>query len=134
VFTLVCVCAIMSIFLPAAQAWAQATQIFTANTTIADTNLDYEGMHIVVRGCTVTINGVHSFASLTVERNASNVAGVVTHTATFSNREGEGMWLTVTGDVFVQGASGSLVASKIDTDFRGHLGSQPCISRRPWSR
>lgn len=117
--SLVALMMIMSLLAPVAQAWAQATQVFTTNTAIADTNLTFDGMHIVVRGCTVTIDGVHSFASLTVERNASNVPGVVTHSAIFSNREVVGVWLDVAGDVFVQGAVASLVGSRIDANGRG---------------
>ncbi|HMN96054.1 MAG TPA: hypothetical protein PKC43_01530 [Phycisphaerales bacterium] len=96
------------------------TLIVNTNTTIGDGDLTYEGYDIIVRGATLTINGVHAFNSLTVERSAGNQPGVVTHTAGFENRAGAGMWLIVATDVLVQGAEGSLVASRLDVNGRGH--------------
>ena len=62
-------------------------KIFTSNTTISDNS--YEGWDITVRGCTVTINGSHTFASLIVENN-----GIVTHSAATA----PGLNLTITGN------------------------------------
>jgi hypothetical protein len=89
--------------------------VFTTDTTIAADNRTYEGYDVTVRGCTVTIDGAHTFNSLTIERNASNVAGVVTHPAAATG----GLNLTITTDLSIQGASGSLVASRIDVDGAG---------------
>ena len=96
------------------------THIFTTNTTISDTNFTYEGDDIVVQGCTLTINGGHEFNSLTVERNASNQAGVVTHTTGFTNGTINGCFLTIATDASIQGASGSLVASRMDVSAKGY--------------
>ncbi len=79
---------------------------------------------ITVRGTTLTVNGRHSIASLTVERSAGNQPGIITHAAGFQytvdGAERFGMHLMVSGDVVVQGASGSLVASRIDASGRGY--------------
>jgi len=50
-----------------------AETVFTNDTTIVVGNTDYEGSNIVVRGCTLTVEGEHVFAGLTVTN-----AGVVT--------------------------------------------------------
>ena len=47
---------------------------FTTDTTIDTGTTTYEGYDVIVHGATVTINGTHSFNSLTVESN-----GLVTH-------------------------------------------------------
>jgi hypothetical protein len=64
---------------------------FTVNTTISDGNTTYEGQAIVVSGCTVTIDGAHTFDALTVTNG-----GTVTHTAGAS-----GMVLSVSNAVSV---------------------------------
>jgi hypothetical protein len=80
---------------------------------------------IVVTGTELRIYGEHTIQSLAVRRNAANVAGVVTHTAgvTFLDRSGvarQGMLLTITGDLSVQGvAPPNLVASRIDVSGKG---------------
>src|SRR5262245_45856432 len=77
----------------------------------ADQSLD--GLDLVVQGATLTIDGVHAFRSLTIQRNAANRAGVVTHSPAFANGDGPGFHLHIAGDLVVQGAAGSLVASRI---------------------
>ncbi len=80
---------------------------------------------IVVSGTELRIDGEHTIRSLTVQRNATNVPGVVTHSAgvTFLDRAGaprQGMLLTITGDLSVQGvAPPNLVASRIDVSAKG---------------
>jgi len=64
---------------------------FTTNTTIAATNMAYDGHAIIVSNATVSINGPHSFSSLEVSTN-----GVVSYTAGQSNLN-----LTVTGNMTV---------------------------------
>jgi len=93
--------------------------IFTTDTLIADGDTTWDGYDIVVQGCTVTINGAHAFNSVTIERNASNLPGIVTHAAGFSNGTVNGMHLTVAGDVLIQGSDGALVASLLTATARG---------------
>ncbi len=99
---------------------ASAQTVFTTPTTIADGNLAFEGQDIIVRGTTVTINGAHSFNSLTIERNATNQPGIVTHANTFTNGTVNGFHLTVATNVTIQGVTGVMVASRIDLNGRGH--------------
>ncbi|HLO39933.1 MAG TPA: immunoglobulin domain-containing protein [Phycisphaerales bacterium] len=83
---------------------------------------------IIVRGATLTMNGRHTIRSMTIERNASNVEGVLTHTANssydYSGGAGSdivhGLSLTTLHEMSIQGTSGSLKASKIIADARGH--------------
>ena len=70
---------------------------------------------VTVRGCTVTINGTHTLAALTIERNAGNAAGVVTH----ARGQGNYTFLTISGNCTIQGTSGSLVGSRIDLNSCG---------------
>lgn len=102
---------------------------------------------ITVRGTTLTINGRHTVQSLTIERagTAPGIAGVVTHdVATSYDYSGvgtdivNGLALTVTGAVSIQGASGSDVASRIDLDGRGFAsgtgpGTAPPSNVNGWS-
>ena len=106
----------------AALASAVQAQVFTVDTTIANGDTTYDGLDIVVRGCTVTVNGAHSFKSLTVERNAENQPGVVTHTPEFFNGTIYGMKLSLEGDVAIQGSDGGLAASRISADGCGQAG------------
>ncbi len=86
---------------------------------------------IIVQGTTLTINGRHTVRSLTVQRAGTTQPGIVTHGQgemydSDPNTPGEqtayGMWLEVTGDVVVQGASGSAQASRIDVAGKGYAG------------
>jgi hypothetical protein len=79
---------------------------FTAPVTIDTGTLDYEGQDIVVDGCTVTINGAHSFNSLALIHNA-----VVTHSAL--NR----LELTIANDVSIE------AGSRIDLTGKGYQGT-----------
>ncbi|MEW6251144.1 MAG: immunoglobulin domain-containing protein [Planctomycetota bacterium] len=93
------------------------TIVITTDTTIDAGNVaTYENQDVVVQGCTVTINVPLALHSLVIERNASNLAGAVTHAAALAG----GLQLTVATNVFVQGADGALVASRIDASRRGH--------------
>ncbi|MFO0874054.1 MAG: hypothetical protein U0575_08800 [Phycisphaerales bacterium] len=99
---------------------ATRAEVFVVDKTIAIGDLAYDGQDIVVRGCTVTINGAHSFKSLTIEHSASGAKGVVTHAAGLA----AGMWLTVDGDVFVTGAIGAWPACEINVSGRGDGSAQ----------
>jgi len=48
--------------------------IFNTDTTIEDDNFEYDNRNIIVDGCTVTINGVHTFKDFLVVNS-----GVITH-------------------------------------------------------
>ncbi len=74
---------------------------------------------ITVEGTRLTVNGPHTIASLTLRRSAGNVAAVVTHDANFVGGGVNGLSLTITGDLIVQGAAGSLVGSSIDVYGKG---------------
>ena len=98
---------------------ASAT-VFTTNTDIGPLNTTYDGQDIVISNCTVTVDGPHMFASLTVETN-----GILTHSfstngqlAVVVNDTNEifavGLDLTVTGAVLV--ANGG----EIDADGIGY--------------
>ncbi|CAG1007228.1 hypothetical protein PHYC_03405 [Phycisphaerales bacterium] len=95
--------------------------VFTTPTTIEDGDLTYDGLDIVIRGTTVTINGAHAFNSIVVERNGG-AAGVLTHGAGFTNGTVNGAFITVATDMTVQGSTGG-VASRVDVSGRGAIAS-----------
>lgn len=120
-----------------AMAGAQPALV-TVNTTLApgatvirdattNTDIPLATADITVRGVTLTINGEHAIRSLTLERSAGNQPGVVTHTAGFTYdadpgpgvRTVNGLSLSVSGNVVVQGANGTLVGSSIHANGRG---------------
>ncbi len=70
---------------------------FTNATHIADGETTYEGQPITVDGCTLTVDGAHTFTNLYLVNNAT-----LTHTAGAA-----GMMLTVSGTVWV--ATGSKI-------------------------
>ena len=87
---------------------ARAGVTFTTNALIDSANLAYEGQDIVVQGCTVTVNGVHGFNSLSLLST-----GVVTHAATTPSQE-YSLTLTLANNLTVDGTS------KIDVSGRGY--------------
>ena len=104
------------------------TKTFTTNATIDCSDVSWEGWDIIVRGCTVTINGTHFFNSLTVERDPNNPttkAGKVTHdvfaTCVYGSDMVYGLDLTIETNVMVQGASGSWLGSSIDLTGKGYI-------------
>ena len=90
------------------------TTVFTANTVIGSGNTTYDGNDVVVRGCELTVDGSHSFSSLTIQRNPSNVPGVLTQTGSVGICD-----LNIAQDVLIQGPDGSLVGSRIDICGKG---------------
>src|SRR5690606_6142116 len=88
--------AIVALVPLAPAAWAQ-TCIFDPTTGpgfIDDGDLSCDGNEIIVDGVTLTINGEHDFASLTLLNGA-----VVDHEAGFDNGMIRGMALNIAGDV-----------------------------------
>jgi hypothetical protein len=81
--------------------------VFTSNTTINTGDLTYDGQDIVVKGCTLTVNGQHSFNSLTVTNS-----GVVTHSASVYNSVTNMVDLTIAGDAVVRSGSAIDVSGK----------------------
>ncbi|MGO8697669.1 MAG: beta strand repeat-containing protein [Limisphaerales bacterium] len=81
--------------------------LFTTNTAIAAGDTNYDGEDILVMGCTVTIDGPHTFSDLFIFEN-----GIVTHSP-FTNGAGVGLSLIVSNSVFID------AGSKIDADGQG---------------
>lgn len=92
-------------------AHAQNTVVFTTNTTIDIGDTTHDNKDIIVRGCTVTINGPHTLSSLSVERRApnDNTAGVVTH----AQGSVGGVQLTIIGNASIDSWS------RIDASGKG---------------
>lgn len=83
---------------------------FTVNTTIGVGDTTYDGQDVVVQGCTLTVDGPHTFVSLTLLDG-----GVLTHSAYGSGDNAElGLNLTVTGDMLVD------ASSRMDVNGRGY--------------
>jgi hypothetical protein len=86
------------------------------------------GAQITVRGCVLTISGRHRVGSLALVRDAENEPAILTHAAgamyDYSGGAGAdvvyGVDLTIDGDMVIEGASGTLVSSRIDTNGRGY--------------
>ena len=106
-------------FSAAAETWT-----VTSNTTLVATDHSHALQDVIVRGATLTIEGPHTFASLLIERSATNVSGVVTHPVNYIGEGGPGLQLAITGDCTIQGASGSLVASRLDVYGKGYPAGQ----------
>ena len=69
---------------------------FTSDTLIDVNDYTYEGDDVVVDGCTLTVNGVHTFNSLQVINN-----GIVTHSAATAGQADYEINLTITQDVTI---------------------------------
>jgi hypothetical protein len=65
---------VLTIALGPALAWADSV-VFETDTHIADGDLTYDGDDVTVRGCVLTVDGQHAFASLTVEHNTTGDPG-----------------------------------------------------------
>src|SRR5262245_51760800 len=99
---------------------AGAQVVLTADATIGSGNLAYENQDIIIRGCTVTIDGAHSFNSLTLERNAQgSVAGRITHSLAFADGPVRGMRLTIAGNLTIQDDAPQTARNGIDVSGRG---------------
>jgi hypothetical protein len=90
---------------------AFAQTVFTTNTTISDSNFSFDGQDIIIRGCTVTINGAHAFNSIIIEKNGFT-AGVLTHGQAFSNGSIEGVHLTVNNNFQINADCSINIAGK----------------------
>src|SRR5208337_4115175 len=90
---------------------AAADALFTSDTTIGAGNDNYDGQDIIVFGCTLTVDGQHSFSDLLIVNQ-----GTLTHSP--STYGVGGLNLTVSNNVVVEAGS-SIVA-----DGRGYGGGQ----------
>lgn len=97
---------VVSLTLPLTGASAVA---FTADTHIPDGDATYDGQDITVSNCTLTVDGPHGFASISVVSN-----GVITHSAAPNGEADNRLDLTIDGDVTVD------ATSRIDADGRGY--------------
>jgi hypothetical protein len=73
--------------------------LFLTDTTIGAANTNYDGQDIVVIGCTLTIDGAHSFSDLLVIEN-----GVVTCSPLDTNNTG-GLSLSVSNNLIIEAGS-----------------------------
>ncbi len=98
--------------------WVSAVT-FTTDTLIDAGNVAYEGQDIVIQGCTLTVNGEHSFASLQMTN------GVLTHSA---NSDVRTNWfaITIAGNAVVD------VNSRIDASGRGYGPAQGPGAGQTW--
>jgi len=80
------------------------------DTTISPNDFQYDGKRIQVNGRTLTINGAHTFANLTLSNGA-----VLTHSPTSGTTAGK-LDITVNGSIHIDSTS------RIDVNARGFLG------------
>lgn len=90
-------------------ALAAQAALFSANATIEEGDTTYDGQDITVSNCTLTVNGRHNFASLSLIQNAT-----LTHPACTADKV-YAVDLTITGALTID------AASKIDVTERGYL-------------
>ena len=69
--------------------------ILESDTTINDVDTTLDGSNVIVRGCTLTINGHHTFESVRLERNEVGNPAIVTHSISFANEETNGLYLSI---------------------------------------
>jgi hypothetical protein len=74
--------------------------LFTSDTTIGATDTNYDGGDIIVIGCTVTIEGPHTFSDVLIVEN-----GFIKH-APITGVVGAGLNLTVSNFVVIEAGSG----------------------------
>lgn len=87
---------------------AVAQTNFTGNATLNAGDTTYDGQDITVTGCTLTINGPHSFKSLSLK------GAKITHSRQEDANYSGGLNLTITGDCSIDGGS------QIDVTSQGY--------------
>ena len=88
---------------PIKSAWPPDYIEFTENTVISFDDNQYDGMGIVINGCTLTVDGEHNFPDLHVING-----GTLTH----SQGHAEGMKLAVANDIIIDSTSHINVSGK----------------------
>ena len=83
--------------------------IFTTSFHIPAGNTTWDGDDIIVQGCTLTVDGPHSFRSLTLN------GAVLNHSPAPNGETNNRIQITVTGDVLVD------AVSRVDVLGRGYL-------------
>ncbi len=74
--------------------------VFTTAAQIDAGNTSYDGQDIVINGCTVTLNGSHTFHSLAIVNG-----GVLRHSPATTNQPDNRIVVTTTQDVYIDSAS-----------------------------
>ncbi len=98
----------------------------TTDTFIGAGDTTFDNEDIAVQACTVTINGAHTFKSLSVD-GISSKAGVVTHSAAPNGEANNRLLLSITGDASVG------VFGRIDASGLGYVGTNlPGGAPRSW--
>jgi hypothetical protein len=82
---------------------------FTANTTIGAGDSTYENQDVVVSGCTLTVDGSHSFASVSLTGGA-----VLTHSAAPAGESNNRLGLTISGAMSID------ATSRVDANAKGY--------------
>ena len=83
--------------------------VITTSTTLAPGDTAYEGADLVVSNCTLTVNGVHSFASLWLTDSA-----VLTHSPAPAGETNHRLDLAIAGEMTID------VMSRIDVNGKGY--------------
>ncbi|MBN1671707.1 MAG: hypothetical protein JXR37_11765, partial [Kiritimatiellae bacterium] len=86
-----------------------ATNTFTVDTVVTNGDLTYEGDDIIVNGCTLTIDGPHTFNSLSIVTN-----GTLTHPACTNTAEYR-VDLTISNSLLIESTA------RIAASARGYL-------------
>ena len=80
---------------------------FTSNAVISVGNTTYDGADIIVQGCTLTVDGAHAFASLSVTSG-----GVLTHSPAPNGEADNRVDLTIVGNASVDATSAINMAGR----------------------
>ena len=83
--------------------------IFTTSFHIPAGNTTWDGDDIIVQGCTLTVDGPHSFRSLTLN------GAVLNHSPAPNGETNNRIQIAVTGDVLVD------AVSRVEVSGRGYL-------------
>ena len=82
---------------------------FTSNTTLGAGDPTYDGQPIVVSNCTLTVDGVHSFASMLLADSA-----VLTHSPAPAGETNNRLDLAITGELTID------ATSRVDVNAKGY--------------
>jgi hypothetical protein len=83
--------------------------VITTNTSLSPSDLRYDGQPVVVSNCTLTVDGVHSFAALLLKDGA-----VLTHSPAPYGESDNRLSLTITNDLTVD------ATSRVDANAKGY--------------
>src|ERR1035437_922927 len=83
--------------------------VITTNASLSPGDLLYDGQPIVVSNCTLTVNGVHSFASLLLTDSA-----VLTHSPAPAGETNNRLDLAIAGELTID------ATSRVDVNAKGY--------------